>query len=211
MYMWLYIYIVLMLLYARGLKRRCFDIHIPCFFFLMQGCEKSVQCPLGSSDPWGCTYVHWQMNLELNRPYRCFPKIVGFPPKSSLKNRGFPLFSPSILGYPPLFWKHLYTDYNVQCIERWEHESRHEIFHVCFWVSALTCTCQMFDVTTVIILCEWEIQGFNVVFVSQPHWDVLSFFKTSHLRQITLGVRNIHIYTIFTDIHTFVQLGFNMI
>ena len=29
-----------------------------------------------------------------------FPKIVGFPPKSSHFNRSFPWFSPSILGYP---------------------------------------------------------------------------------------------------------------
>ena len=35
-----------------------------------------------------------------------FPKIVGFPPKSSIV-MGFPLFSPSILGYH-YFWKHLY-------------------------------------------------------------------------------------------------------
>ena len=32
-----------------------------------------------------------------------FPKIM-VPPKSSIFNRGFPLFSPSILGYP-YFWK----------------------------------------------------------------------------------------------------------
>ena len=33
-----------------------------------------------------------------------FPKIVGFPPKSSILI-GFPLFSPSILGVFPIFWK----------------------------------------------------------------------------------------------------------
>ena len=32
-----------------------------------------------------------------------FPKIVGFPPKSSIFSVGFPLFSPSILGETPLF------------------------------------------------------------------------------------------------------------
>ena len=37
--------------------------------------------------------------------FECFQKIVGFPPKSSNSNRFFPLFSPSILGYP-YFWKH---------------------------------------------------------------------------------------------------------
>ena len=34
-----------------------------------------------------------------------FPKIVGFPPKSPIFNMGFPLFSPSILGYIPYFWE----------------------------------------------------------------------------------------------------------
>ena len=33
------------------------------------------------------------------------PKIGGKPPKSSICSQGFPLFSPSILGYP-YFWKH---------------------------------------------------------------------------------------------------------
>ena len=32
-----------------------------------------------------------------------FPKIVVFPPNHPLKNRGFPLFSPSILGENPIF------------------------------------------------------------------------------------------------------------
>ena len=32
-----------------------------------------------------------------------FPKIVGFPPKSSILIGVFPLFSPSILGVFPLF------------------------------------------------------------------------------------------------------------
>ena len=36
-----------------------------------------------------------------------FPKIVGFPPKSSHFNRVFH-YKPSILGYP-YFWKHPYS------------------------------------------------------------------------------------------------------
>ena len=104
-----------------------------------------------------------------------------------------------ILGYH-YFRKHPQMHYNVQCMERWEHESRHEIFHVCFWVSALTCTCQMFDVTTVIILCEWEIQGFNVVFVSSPI-EMFFFFKDKLLASNYLGCQkhpyshNIHRHT----------------
>ena len=35
-------------------------------------------------------------------PIRMFPKIGGFPPKSSIKKYGFPLFSPSIFGIPLL-------------------------------------------------------------------------------------------------------------
>ena len=139
----------------------------------------SVQCPLGSSDPWGCT-CSLANELGIKHTIWMFSKNSGFSPKKTRKKwRFFHYFHHPFWGTHPYFWKHLYTDYNVQCIERWEHESRHEIFHVCFWVSALTCTCQMFDVTTVIILCEWEIQGFNVVFVSSPiemfifFWDKL--------------------------------------
>jgi len=41
-----------------------------------------------------------------------FPKIVGFPPKSSLKKWDFPLFSPSILGCFPIFGNtHISTSY----------------------------------------------------------------------------------------------------
>ena len=32
--------------------------------------------------------------------------MVSFPPKSSIRKQGFPLFSPSILGAHPYLWKH---------------------------------------------------------------------------------------------------------
>ena len=85
MYMWIliYTYIVLMILYAHGLKRRCFDIiyHV---FFLMQGCEKSVQdtglirsvnCTCSLSNELGIKHTIWM-----------FSKNSGFfPPQSSIK------------------------------------------------------------------------------------------------------------------------------
>ena len=39
-----------------------------------------------------------QQNEAQNKPFWVFPKIMGFPPKSSISNRVFPSFSPSILG-----------------------------------------------------------------------------------------------------------------
>ena len=40
------------------------------------------------------------------KPIRMVPTIVGFPPNHPFGHWVFPLFSPSILGYVPLFWKH---------------------------------------------------------------------------------------------------------
>ena len=39
--------------------------------------------------------------------YGCFRKWWVYPPNHPWINKGFPLFSPSILGYP-YFWKHPY-------------------------------------------------------------------------------------------------------
>ena len=44
----------------------------------------------------------------LDNTYGCLPKIGGVPPKSSIFNKVFPLFSPSILGGIPIFWEHPY-------------------------------------------------------------------------------------------------------
>ena len=51
-----------------------------------------------------------------------FPKIVGLPPKSSIFNKGVPLFSPSILGETSLFFGSTPT-WNPQFGEIWASET----------------------------------------------------------------------------------------
>ena len=43
-----------------------------------------------------------------------FSKNSGFPPKSSIKKLGFPLFSPSILCPPRYFWVHTHTPWKIK-------------------------------------------------------------------------------------------------
>ena len=58
---------------------------------------------------------HCMLCWVVATPNWVFPKIVSFPPKSSIFNRGF-YYKPSILGYP-YFWKHP----NIFCVypENW--------------------------------------------------------------------------------------------
>ena len=62
------------------------------------GLEKSSwTCPNKSNRSTSSAELT-QQNEAQNKPFWVFPKIMGFPPKSSISNRVFPSFSPSILG-----------------------------------------------------------------------------------------------------------------
>ena len=71
--------------------------------------RKEQECRDCRDNPFLRTYLDSQAMI-LQENIWMFPKIVGFPPKSSQFNRVFRVFhyKPSIFGYP-YFWKHPYT------------------------------------------------------------------------------------------------------
>ena len=87
---------MLMLSLRRCHGGRCLD-RFPCWLFLLG---------VGLS----CQVFGWLIETEM----------VGFPPKNHPIKNGFPLFSPSILGAHPYFWKHPNKQLNLGLLF-WPH------------------------------------------------------------------------------------------
>ena len=91
-------------------SRVSFLLGWPIFFFVVMYPHKSSMFFFSPRPQTACSskILHRQCQKHENPRYDLriwvFPKIMGFPPKSSIFNRVFH-YKPSILGYP-YFWKH---------------------------------------------------------------------------------------------------------
>ena len=97
-------------------------------------------------DDEGCRFsISWVVSNQSEKYIWMFPKIVGFPPKSSIFNRVFHYFHHPFFGYP-YFWKHPYKS-NLIIIPRQEWNSPKYVRPLAQWIS-FSCLLNISCVTT---------------------------------------------------------------